>query len=247
MAYLKWDETTITDFSPKHVATMYHDGYVFTRRGKGQMEQTRSIRIDLSKFEMTSENRRIYKKMNLLGVNFEDVPFDNYSWEIGKLAKDFYETKFGPGVFSANKVKELLTDEENSSFNTLMVYRYVPERKNIVTMGEVEGMYPQMSCFLSEEMEQSLADGYAICYEDYGIFHYSYPFYNLNTDQKSIGMSMMLMAILYAIYWKKPYIYLGSAQRPSDTYKLQFKGLEWFDGESWNSDVKALKSILSEQ
>ena len=39
---------------------------------------------------------------------------------IGKLAKDFYETKFGPGTMSAAKVKELLTDEKGSNFDTLL-------------------------------------------------------------------------------------------------------------------------------
>lgn len=55
---------------------------------------------------------------------------------------------------------------------------------------------------------------------------------------------MMLKAILYAKELKKDYIYLGSAQRPTDTYKLQFTGLEWFDGQEWQTDQKALKQIL---
>jgi hypothetical protein len=39
-------------------------------------------------------------------------------------------------------------------------------------------------------------------------------------------------------------MFLGSAQRPSDTYKMQFSGLEWFDGQQWNTDTEALKNIL---
>ena len=42
----------------------------------------------------------------------------------------------------------------------------------------------------------------------------------------------------------KQYIYLGSAQRPNDTYKFQFDGIEWFDGESWQTDFEKLKNIL---
>ena len=40
------------------------------------------------------------------------------------------------------------------------------------------------------------------------------------------------------------YIYLGSLQRPTDSYKLQFKGMEWFDGEKWQVDISPLKEIL---
>jgi len=45
------------DFSEKNIAEMYDHGYVFTRIGKGVMHQTRSVRVDLAKFELTSENR----------------------------------------------------------------------------------------------------------------------------------------------------------------------------------------------
>ena len=55
---------------------------------------------------------------------------------------------------------------------------------------------------------------------------------------------MMLRAILWAKEINKQYIYLGSAQRPSDTYKLQFEGLEWFDGKEWQTDLNELKKIL---
>jgi len=210
--YLKWNETTIASFSEENINSLYNEGYVFGRPNKGYMNQTRSMRIDLSKFEMSSENRRVLRKTEDLQLEVNSVPYEKYSWEIGKLAKDFYTEKFGDGTFSANKIKEILTTKHN--FNKLFVY--------------------------------SVADqdtGYAICFEDDDIFHYSYPFYNLEA-KKNTGMGMMLRAIEYAKEHNKKYIYLGSAQRPSDTYKLQFKGLEWFDGEKWDSDLEELKKIL---
>ena len=48
--YLKWEEKTIDDFSEKNIESTYNNGYVFTRVGKGVMNQTRSLRIDLGKF-----------------------------------------------------------------------------------------------------------------------------------------------------------------------------------------------------
>ena len=216
MSYLSWNSETVTDFSLSNVSARYNQGYVFTRLGKGVERQTRSLRIDLSKFELSSENRRVLRKIDGLRTMVYGLPLENYTWEIAKLAKDFYDSKFGKGVFSANKIKELLTDKSKSNFNLLLSY--------------------------------SPPQGYAICYENEGILHYAYPFYNLsavNGQLSNVGMGMMLRAILYAKESGKQYIYLGSAQRPGDIYKSQFTGLEWFDGKTWKSDLSELKESLN--
>jgi len=210
--YYKTNETTLTDFTSENIAEFYQDGYLHGRPAHGYMYQTRSLRIDISKFELSSENRRILRKTEELRLKIEDVPYNNYSWKIGKLAKDFYTEKFGDGTFSANKIKELLTTEHN--FNKLFVYT-------------IEDAYI----------------GYAICYENDAMLHYSYPFYDLDAD-KNTGMGMMLRAIEYAKEASKKYIYLGSATRPGDIYKLQFAGLEWFDGAEWRDDLEELKNLL---
>ena len=58
----------------------------------------------------------------------------------------------------------------------------------------------------------------------------------------NLGMGMMTKAIVWAKDSGKKYIYLGSFQRPTDTYKLQFSGLEWFDGRVWKNDLDELKN-----
>ena len=105
--YPHWKEVTISDFKDEHIEMMYDQGYVFTRRGKGVMHQTRSVRVDLTKFELSSENKRILKKTEMLHITCDMLHDFHYHWSIGKMAKDFYDTKFGKGTFSANKVKEL--------------------------------------------------------------------------------------------------------------------------------------------
>ncbi|MEK7641447.1 MAG: hypothetical protein AAB365_00470 [Patescibacteria group bacterium] len=216
--YLHWDEKTITDFTDTNISSMYDRGYVFTRIGKGVMQQTRSVRIDLSKFELSSENRRILKKTADVQVTPESIPYQKYHWEIGKLAKDFYSTKFGDGiasVVSAAKIKELLTDGAKSNFNELLVYT-----------------------------QNQIPAGYTICYENEHMVHYSYPFYDLTTSPKDMGLGMMIKVIDWAKTNGLKYIYLGSLQRPTDTYKLQFKGLEWFDGTTWSQDEERVRTIL---
>jgi arginyl-tRNA--protein-N-Asp/Glu arginylyltransferase len=213
MEYLKWKEETISDFSDESISKMYDNGFVFTRIGKGVMHQTRSVRIDLKKFELSSENRRILRKGEEISLTKKQIPHAEYSWKIAKLAKDFYDVKAG-GAFSANKIKELIERGEN--FNSLYVF--------------------------SSETEPL---GYAICYQNEKILHYSYPFYDLKNAPKDMGLIMMTKAIADAQMRSLEYVYLGSLQRPSDTYKLQFSGIEWFDGKKWQSNLEKVKMILN--
>lgn len=213
--YLAWKEKVIEDFSDENINLLYNTGYVFTRVGRGTMNQTRSVRIDLSKFELSSENRRILRKTENIDLKIADLPYPSYDWTIGKLAKDFYTTKFGDGTFSANKTKEILTDTEKSNYNKLFVYTL--ENKTI---------------------------GYCVIKETNELIHYCYPFYDLDNSPKDTGLGMMTRAVLWAKENNKKYVYLGSFQRPTDTYKLQFAGIEWFDGEKWSGDLEGLKKEI---
>lgn len=209
MKYLNWKEEKILDFGAENISKMYDAGFVFTRIDKGVLQQTRSVRIDLSKFELSSENRRILRKGEEVLVKEIAIPFSEYSWHIGKMAKDFYEKK-ADGAFTANKIKELITTEQN--FNLLL----------------------------------SFSDtGYAICYKNPAMIHYCYPFYDLEKAVKDMGLIMMTKTIEYAKTSGLKYVYLGSLQRPGDVYKLQFSGIEWFDGQKWSTDLEEVKSILS--
>jgi len=215
MSYLSWNTKILPDFSDESIQKLYDEGYVFTRVGKGMFTQTRSLRIDLRKFNPSSENKRILRKNEELVLEAHPLPYKDYHWSIHKLAKDFYTDKFGKDVFSANKAKELLTDSEKSNFNSLFVYK---------------------------NKEETI--GYCICLLTSKILHYSYPFYKQSKTNPSIGLGMMTEAVMFAKEKGLHYIYLGSLQRPTDTYKLQFEGMEWFDGEKWVTDMEPLKEIL---
>jgi arginyl-tRNA--protein-N-Asp/Glu arginylyltransferase len=201
MKYLHWDHKTITDFSESTIADLYNRGYVFTRIGKGVMQQTRSVRI--------------LKKVTSLSLRVTHLPTVEYDWNIGKLAKDFYALKFGPDIMSAQKIKEMLTVAEKSNFNALLTYS-----------------------------ENGTDVSYTISHLSSALLHYSYPFYNAEQAAKDTGLGMMILAIQYAKEAGLNYIYLGSLQRPTDTYKLQFEGLEWFDGTTWKTDIEEVKNIL---
>ena len=223
--YLTWGNQTLSDQSDSNISSMYEQGYVFTRRSKGDMYLTRSIRLDLGKFSPNSENRRILNKISHMILAPQVLPLgsDSYDWQIHKLGKTYYDTKFGPGTMSASKIKELLTDNTKSNYNLLLNFR-APD--------------------LTDTSLAIVNVGYTICYSNSDMLHYAYPFYDLTRFAGNYGMGMMLNAILYAQAEGKKYIYLGSASRTKDVYKLQFSGLEWFDGTNWQTDIEALKGIL---
>lgn len=223
MSYINFGTKEVELDDNDSIIAAYNEGFVMTRKDIGHMEKVRSVRIDLKKFEESSENRRILRKFNHL-VELRTLPYENYSWEIHKLGKDFYDTKFGSDTFSANKIKEIFTDITKSNFNSVLVY-----------------INP----------EQNTHDGYCICLEikeEKKIIHYCYPFYKLDLINSSFGIFMMTYAIKKFKEEGFDYIYLGSAHSSESKYKLQFKGLEWFDEtkNQWSVDIEELKNRIND-
>jgi arginyl-tRNA--protein-N-Asp/Glu arginylyltransferase len=217
MAYLITSETKVTDFSSDNIYNLYNKGFVFTRKDKGSMVETRSLRIDLSNFILSSENKRILNKNLNITVAFEELPLEDYSWEVHSLGKNFYSVKFGDMTMSASKIKEMFTDMNKSNMNAAFTYS-----------------------------DESSKVGYCLAYSSENIIHYAYPFYNLDIPkERSIGMAMMLKAITFAKDNNKKYIYLGSVADSKALYKLQFEGLEWWDAEKkiWDKDIAELKNL----
>lgn len=182
-------EKTIKDPSEEDINTLYEEGFVATRLGRGEFQQIKSLRIRLKDFELSSENRRILKNNEDITIEVKKLPLENYSWHIGKLGLDFYAKKFGKNIMTANKLKELFTNQKESSMNAVFAYQ----------MGEKP-------------------IGYCLALETKNIIHYSYPFYDL-APERNIGMVMMLQAIQYAKENRKEYIYLGSSQKYKEQFK----------------------------
>ncbi|MCB9790750.1 hypothetical protein H6764_01870 [Candidatus Nomurabacteria bacterium] len=88
---------------------IYDNGFLPTRIDKRLFYLCRSFRVDLRKFKLSSENRRIQKRNSSLSLEVHRLKNFTYSYEIGKLAKDFYTEKFGPKTMSAQKAKWLFT------------------------------------------------------------------------------------------------------------------------------------------
>lgn len=217
MPYLYSKKITTKDNNEKEIESLYNEGFVFTRLGKGAMSQIRSLRVNLGKTQLSSENKRVLKRTESITCSLETLPFRSYHWTIGKMASDFYSTKFGEGTMSANKIKEMFTDPEKSNMNSVFTYQ-----------------------------TRDMVVGYCLAYKSKNIIHYSYPFYSLTTNHHLLGITMMTKAVLLSKAQNIQFIYLGSAHDQKSLYKLQFKGLEWWDSDTneWQSDVEQLKKLV---
>ncbi len=193
---------------------IYEKGFLATRIKKDFYYLTRNLRINLENFSLTSENRRILKKVEDIELESKDLKNFEFNYEISKLAIDFFKTKFSKNIITTQKLKWLFSGE---FFTNVLVYKIKDE-----------------------------TIGYCIVMENDEFLHYAYPFYKAELLNQNIGMAMMIKAIEYAKEKNKKNIYLGTVYTKDSLYKLQFKGMEWFDGEGWNDEIDTLKSLINQ-
>lgn len=174
----------------------------------------RSLRIDLSKFTDSSENRRINRKIEPLDITFQIIPkkdFDTKDPSFRKFCLDYANGRFSMGGMSEERFDFVLSKKTASH-----IFVFKSEGKII---------------------------GYIISYLDKDILHYWFSFFDTDyLQQYSLGKWMMWAAIDWAKSNNLKYTYLGTAYNPKALYKVRdFKGAEFFDGNGWNTDIKTLK------
>lgn len=105
---------------------VYANGFLPTRIQKDLFYLARGARIELKDFKASSENRRVERKTEDISVELHALQDFEYDFNIGKLAKDFYDNKSGNGTMSAQKMKWLFT---SGAMSHVLVYK---EGKEIV-------------------------------------------------------------------------------------------------------------------
>ncbi|KND50577.1 MAG: hypothetical protein AB202_03790 [Parcubacteria bacterium C7867-007] len=74
--------------------------------------------------------------------------------------------------------------------------------------------------------------------------HYWYSCYDLTHANGSLGMWLMLDAIRRAQEEHREYVYLGTAYGEKGRYKTNIAPLEFWDGNTWNSDSALLSQLM---
>jgi arginyl-tRNA--protein-N-Asp/Glu arginylyltransferase len=196
-------------------ADVFDAGFLPSSRQLDRFYLCRQVRVNLSKFKPSSENRRILRKGN--GIAVELVPREKFEYtpERRTFFKTYADIKFGKDVMSFERLDGLFS---SPIISHLLVFTDTETGKEI---------------------------GVATLYlEGKALAFYYYAFYDLNYYSRNLGMFMMTSAVgLFAERGVKQ-LYLGTCYSDSALYKTQFAGAEFFNGFRWSDNLKELKFLL---
>src|SRR6202142_72229 len=194
---------------------IFNAGFLPSSRNLDRYYLCRQVRVDLAKFNPSSENRRILRKG--AGIDVKLVPRDKYNYtpERREFFKTYADIKFGKDVMTFERLDAL--------FGSPII------------------SHPLVFTDVKTGAEIGVATLYI---EGRELAYYYYAFYDLNYYARNLGMFMMTSAVeLFAERGFKQ-LYLGTCYSQTALYKIQFAGAEFFNGFRWSTDLDELKFII---
>lgn len=196
-------------------ADLFAAGFLPSSRELDRFYLCRHIRVDLGKFDLSSENRRILRKGE--GIAVQLVPRAEFEFTAARreFCKRYTDAKFGGAGMSYERLDSLF-----HAAITTHVLRFT-------------------------EMVTNVEVGLATLYlEGDRVAFYSYAFYDLTHANRSLGLFMMTSAVEWFAVRGCRHIYLGSCYAENALYKTQFAGFEFFNGFRWSENLAELKYLL---
>ena len=182
----------------------------FIKAEKPLFYLARSVRVDLSNFALTSENRRIRKKTASLGLHYEILPKNALPLsEMYPLILPYIHERIGEAI-----------DDKRLHY----IYHFPLLNKIAVFRNDTEIL------------------GYVWLIENKNLRHYWFAFFKTAYLPAGLGKRMMEQMISDAKERGMKHVYLGTCYGDKALYKVRdFKGVEFFDGNRWNTDLIWLK------
>jgi arginine-tRNA-protein transferase len=175
----------------------------------------RSLRVDTTQFDDTSENRRVDRKVAELDIQVTAVP---------KLEMDIENPEFLN--FCLSYAKERFSNDAMDAAR----FQYILNRES--------------ASHLLHFTSRSRTVGYVLAVIEGDSFHYWYAFFDTELmNDFPIGKWLMWRSIHWAKDNGLRYVYLGTCYGKSSLYKVRdFKGTAFFDGMIWSEEMQLLKS-----
>jgi len=194
---------------------LFNKGFLPASRDLDRFYLCRNIRINLSQFKPSSENRRVLRKGK--GITFQLIPRSKfrYSARRRKFYKNYADIKFGKNVMTYDRLDALF---QSKTVSHLLLFTDSDSGEEVGTV--------------------------TLYLESNQMAYYYFCFYDLNYYQRNLGIYIMTTAVRYFANEGIPYIYLGTVYSRNALYKTQFSGMEFFNGFEWNSDLAQLKYLL---
>jgi leucyl-tRNA---protein transferase len=176
----------------------------------------RSLRVELERFDDTSENRRVNRLVEPLGIALEVIRKENFdlnSTEFQSLCQEYITQRIGDDNMSLERWQYILSRETGTH-----IFRFSIENKLI---------------------------GFVFAVMEADMLHYWFAFFDTEYMRThSLGKWIMWRVIKWAKENDLKYVYLGTAYKSSALYKIRdHKGLAFFDGSGWNNDIERLKTL----
>jgi arginine-tRNA-protein transferase len=174
----------------------------------------RSLRVDLDRFDDTSENRRVNRKIEPLNIQLEIL----------------------------NKEEVLVADQGFFPFCEEYISSRIGEAMTAARLKYILKLTSGTHIFRFTKDTEVV--GYVLAVIDSQIVHYWFSFFELELMKThSLGKWMMWSVIRWALDNQKKHVYLGTTYGEKALYKVRdHKGLSFFDGNSWNQDMDLLKT-----
>lgn len=102
------------------VEKIYENGFLPIRSLSSVYYLCRSVRVDLSLFELSSENRRILKKSEDISAGLVPLSQFNYSVSVQKLCHNYAEKRLGKDVFPVPAIKSIFSGQV---YNHILVFK----------------------------------------------------------------------------------------------------------------------------
>lgn len=181
----------------------------------------RSLRVNLERFKDSSENRRVDRKLEHLAPEIKRYSLSTFDYKDESFI-DFC-LSYANERFSGNSMSK-------ERFN------YIMESKIATDILE----------FRNSKTNELL--GYVLAVIKDNTFHYWFSFFNTQYIQDiPLGKWMMWKMISWSKENGLDYTYLGTSYGKKSLYKIRdFKGLEFFNGNTWDDNIKTLKSLCKQ-
>jgi leucyl-tRNA---protein transferase len=174
----------------------------------------RSLRVNSENFDDTSENRRVNRIIEELNIELtvhKKADFNLDTPEFKNFCESYINERIGEDHMSIERWNFILSKSTGTH-----LFEFKSDDKIL---------------------------GYVLALITNEIVHYWFAFFDTEYMRShSLGKWMMWRVIKWAKENNKKYTYLGTAYKPAALYKIRdHKGLEYWDGSKWNTDIKQLK------
>jgi hypothetical protein len=175
----------------------------------------RNLRLPLTGWRPSSENRRILRKG--AGLQADLIPRGDFAYtEERRIAwKRYADQRFGEEVMSFHRLDTLMASPVIS----------------------------HLLCFTETATGREV--GTALLFlEEPELAYYYFAFYDLAHFSRNLGMHMMTRAAELFAARRTSHLHLGTCYSARALYKTQFKGVEFCNGTRWSTNLEELKYMI---